>query len=181
MFIRKILQYKNSLEYICRCYYSKCDNNETSNVLTIYIEETLSYTRSFSFYDFEIRRLSYRAKRDYSCTKPSYIYKLFPIISSSLFQIFHKPFFASRFYNSRYFLCSQSSMGPSMGASPGTSSDLTDDVELSSSVSKLRFKVRNGSLLKVVAPRCEIPALIFRAVAFQHFILVLQSRHLLLP
>lgn len=62
-----------------------------------------------------------------------------------------------------------------LNASPKPLSDLADDAELSSSVSKLWFKVRNGSLLKVVAPRCKTPTLIFRAVAFQHFIPVLQS------
>lgn len=60
-------------------------------------------------------------------------------------------------------------------ASSRLSSDLVDDAELFSLMSKLRFKVRNGSLLKVVAPRCETPTLIFRAVAFQHFILVLYN------
>lgn len=85
---------------------------------------------------------------------------------------FFTSFFASRSTISIIFLLSR---GLIRRLRP---SDLADDVKLSLSVSKLRLKVRNGSLLKVVAPRCGILALIFRAVAFQHFILV-QSRYLL--
>lgn len=59
-----------------------------------------------------------------------------------------------------------------LNASPRPSSDLADDTELSSSVSKLRFKVRNGSLIKGCCaslrdsdshiPRCRVSALYSR-------------------
>lgn len=59
-----------------------------------------------------------------------------------------------------------------LNASSGPSSNLADDAELSSSVSKLRFKVRNGSLIKGCCaslrdsdshiPRCRVSALYSR-------------------
>lgn len=88
-----------------------------------------------------------------------------------IFLDFRELFCSASSYNFYYFLRSRE-----LNASP---SDLADDAELSS-VPKLQLKVRNGSLLKVVTPRCEAPTLIFCAVAFQHFILVLQSRSYLL-
>lgn len=89
-----------------------------------------------------------------------------------IFLDFRELFCSASFYNFYYFLRFRE-----LNASSGSPSDLADDAE-SSSVPKLRLKVRNGSLLKVVAgaSRCEAPTLIFCAVAFQHFILVLQSR-----
>lgn len=100
----------------------------------------------------------------YTMTKDSPCYYL---IDSMLPRIFHD-FLLSR-YNFHYFLCSRR-----LNAVWSRRWR-----KLSSSVSKLQLKVSNGSLLKVVAPLCETPTLIFRTVAFQHFILVLQSHHLL--
>lgn len=93
----------------------------------------------------------------------------FLVISSSLLSRISRELFCSVLRTLYYFLFSLDTSW--------TVGTVVDDVKLSLSVSKLQLKVRNGSLLKIVVLLCETLTLIFRTVAFQHFILV-QSRYL---
>lgn len=93
----------------------------------------------------------------------------FLVISSSLLSRISRELFCSVLRTLYYFLFSLDTSW--------TVGIVVDDVKLSLSVSKLQLKVRNGSLLKIVVLLCETLTLIFRTVAFQHFILV-QSRYL---